>query len=118
MSTPQDYQVAFRAARNWLNANEGFYAHMIPDSVVTAIAHTIVDSVDAERTVLANTKHKTVSPGLPYLAGDRAARLWLNTNESFYSGSISDQQISEIVKDIVNSVDAHRAAVAKPAPKK
>ena len=45
-----------------------------------------------------------------YLAGEKAARVWLNTNEGFYSQMISDDLLLSVVKIIVD------AAVHNPIP--
>jgi len=49
MATQRDYQVGENAARQWLNANESFYAGMVPQNVVEGVTKAIVDAVDADR---------------------------------------------------------------------
>jgi hypothetical protein len=39
-----------------------------------------------------------------YQVGEAAARAWLNKNENFYSGMISDDMLMQVVKAIVDAI--------------
>jgi hypothetical protein len=56
MSTPAEYAAVQAAIQRWVGANAGFYASMIPTGDIATVAKIAVDTLDAYRAKLANTK--------------------------------------------------------------
>ena len=59
MATLADIETGLKAARAWLDANEGAFSSMIGDDILTAVVRDVLNAVSASH---ATTPNKPSSP--------------------------------------------------------